>query len=130
MTVATISAGISFDNEKLRCVSIVGSDPDYPNDIGLNMKDGKETWKDAMIASTVDEANASGNIGMLVSSIEDETYVEGVIFTATFEAIAEGEAIITLFEDSDGSDGYRSDQIVIDSVLIDGKNCLSETLRT
>ena len=121
MTVAAFSAGISFDNEKLRCVSIVGSDPDYPNDIGLNMKEGKNPWKDALIAATVEEANASGNIGMLVYSLEDETYVEGVIFTATFEAIAEGEALISLFEDSDGADGYRSDCIAIESVNIGGK---------
>jgi hypothetical protein len=121
MTVQAFVAGISFDNEKLRCVSIVGSDPDYPNDIGLNMKEGKYPWKEALLATAVDEANASGDVAVVVYSISDETYVEGVIFTVTFEAVAEGEALFTLFEDSDGTDGYRSDQIVIKSVTVGGK---------
>ncbi len=121
MTVQAFAAGISFDNEKLRCVSIVGSDPDYPNDIGLNMKEGKYPWKEALFATAVDEANASGDVAVVVYSISDETYVEGVIFTVTFEAVAEGEALFTLFEDSDGTDGYRSDQIVIKSVTVGGK---------
>ena len=121
MTVATFSAGISFDKEKLRCVSIVGSDPQYPNDFGLNKKEGKSTWTEAMVTSTVEDANATGDIGMLIVSTDEETYAEGAVFTATFEAIAEGEALISLFEDSDGADGYRSDCIAIGSVNIGGK---------
>ncbi len=118
MTVATIVTGISFDKDKLRCVSIVGSNPEYPNEIGLIKNDGKKTWVDASIVSSVDDANNSGNVGMAIIAIEDESYMENVLFTVTLVAVAEGEALISLYEDSDGAEGFRSDSIRIDSVRI------------
>lgn len=118
MTVGSFVAGIGFDKSKLKCISITGSQPDDPGAVGLTKKDGHHPFVSALIVHTPDEANTTGNVGMTVMSVTDSEYADAVIFTVTFEAIAEGEAIITLFEDSDGTDGYRADNIQLESVIV------------
>lgn len=121
MTVSTFAAGIGFDNSKLKCISIEGSDADNPGNIGLTKNDGNSTLVPALIVHTPDDANASGNVGLTVLGMSDTNYASAAIFKITFEAIAEGEALISLYEDSDGADGYRSDNIMIDSIIIGKK---------
>ena len=118
MRVATFITGISFDKSKLKCISIVGSDPDYPSAVGITKKGVKDGFTSATVVHTTEEANATGNVGITVLSVADADYVAGAVFSVTFEAIAEGEALISLFEDSDGTDTYRADGIVIKSVNI------------
>lgn len=118
MTVSSVVCGILCDNDKLSCVSIVGSDPEYPDEIGINKTDGKSTRHEAYFVTSVNEANESGSVGAVFLNANEVSYSAGEVFTATFVAKAAGEAEITLYEDTDGADGYLSDNVKSMKVLI------------
>ncbi|MCD8017485.1 MAG: S-layer homology domain-containing protein [Oscillospiraceae bacterium] len=122
MTASSFACGIQFDLDKLECTSIVGPDEDYPSDFGLTKADttAKNTWVDATSTSTVDEANANGKVGFVVVGTSDTEYAAGVIYTATFTAIAGGSAEFVLYEQSDLVSGsaYISDSVDTKTVNI------------
>ena len=118
MTVSSFACGFFFDNEKFECKSIVGADPEWPEDFGLNKASGKNTWVSATAFPTVAESNGTGTVGFVVAGTIDVEYAADVILTATFVAKEEGVADFTLYEDSDGADGFKSDAIVTKSVAI------------
>lgn len=122
MKVKTFTAGIAFDADLLECVSIVPCDPDYPEDFGLCTKRGFTPGS----ISTVAQANENGKIGFGVASTNDVQYVECTIFVATFKAKAAGEAKITSYEDSDGTDAFISNSIEVKTVIIKGNDPVCE----
>lgn len=105
MAVASFAAGIRFDTDYLECVSIVGCDPEYPDEIVLCKKRGFNQG----ICSKVDEANGNGRVGFVYAYTEDVAYVGCDIYTVTFTAKKAGTTTITAFEKSDGTDGFDGD---------------------
>lgn len=105
MAVASFAAGIRFDTDYLECVSIVGCDPEYPDEIVLCKKRGFNQG----ICSKVDEANGNGRVGFVYPYTEDVAYVGCDIYTVTFTAKKAGTTTITAFEKSDGTDGFDGD---------------------
>ena len=107
MTVSTFTFNIAFNKDKFECKSIVGSDSEWPDSIGINKTSGKTTWVDATTTSTIAEANSSGSVGFGWSATADVSYSEGKIVTITFVAKQTGDASFVLSEDSGGSGGYK-----------------------
>ena len=118
MTVSSFTCGIAFDKEKLQCVQIVGSDPEYPDDIGINKTSGKNTWVDFTAVSTRTEANNNGTVGFALGGAVDVEYQAGLFATITFNVIARGDCTITLYEDTAGTDTFKSDSITNQVVSI------------
>lgn len=108
MTVSTFTFNIAFNKDKFKCESIVGSDSEWPDSIGINKTSGKTTWVDATTTSTIAEANSSGSVGFGWSATADVSYSEGKIVTITFVAKQTGDASFVLSEDSGGSGGYKN----------------------
>ena len=104
MTISSMGAGIAFDKSRLQCVSV--------------------TQKNSSIdvVSTPAEANKSGTVGFAIIGSSDKKYKSGVMVTAKFTAIASGSAQITLYEDSDGKNGYKSDNASSKTISISGSN--------
>ncbi len=117
-TVSSIGLGIFFDTELLECTSIAGGIEGYPDEFGLSKTSGLNTWVAATAYSTLEDAASAGTVGFAIAGTADAEYAESVAFTATFTAIAEGTAAFTLYEDSDGADGYKSDAIETAEVVI------------
>lgn len=109
MTVSSFTCGVAFDKTKLECKSIVGSDADYPDDIGINKASGKSTWTDFTASSSITDANNNGTVGFGLAGAEDVSYIAETFVTITFTAIAEGSTSITLYEDTAGTNTYKSD---------------------
>ena len=118
MAVSSFACGFFFDKEKFECVSIVGADPEYPEDFGINKVSGRNTWVSATASPTVGESNVTGTVGLAVAGTKDVEYVAYTILTATFVAKAEGNADFILYEDSDGAHGFKSDNVVTKSVEV------------
>ena len=91
MQVSSITGGVEFDKELLECTSV------EEGDLELDP------------LSTVDEANSSGTVGFAIIGTKDRNRKAGTMVTATFKAKKTGTATFTLYEDSDGTDGYKSD---------------------
>lgn len=91
MQVSSITGGVEFDKDLLECTSV------EEGDLELDP------------LSTVDEANSSGTVGFAIIGTKDRNRKAGTMVTATFKAKKTGTATITLYEDSDGTDGYKSD---------------------
>ncbi|MCD8358758.1 MAG: Ig-like domain-containing protein [Oscillospiraceae bacterium] len=117
-TVSSIGLGIFFDTELLECTSIAGGIEGYPDEFGLSKTSGLNTWVPATAYSTLEDAASEGTVGFAIAGTADAEYAESVAFTATFTAIAEGTAAFTLYEDSAGADGYKSDAIETAEVVI------------
>lgn len=61
------------------------------------------------VLSTPDEANDRSLVGVGFVRGSDKTHEEGEFLRVTFQAKAAGNTAISLYEDSDGADGYRGD---------------------
>lgn len=118
MTVSSFACGFCFDTSKFECKSISGTDPEYPEDFGLNKASGRNTWVAATATPTVGESNVTGTVGFVVAGTKDVAYAADIVLTATFVAKSEGNADFVLFEDSDGANGFKSDSIITKSVEI------------
>ena len=118
MTVSSFTCGVIFDKAKLECISIVGSDPEYPDDIGIEKASGKTTWTNFTAVSTIEEANSVGTVGFALGGTSDVEYKAGLFVTITFSVKARGNCAITLYEDTDGTDAFRSEEVASESLSI------------
>ncbi len=114
MTVTSLAGGIGFDTSKATCLSITGSrnngnaylvDPD-----GENVK--------ATVTATVDDANQYGYASFAFAGTKDVAYQAGTLLTVSFRIDAADGATFTLFEDSDGADGYNSDSVATKTITV------------
>ncbi|MCD7934623.1 MAG: cohesin domain-containing protein, partial [Oscillospiraceae bacterium] len=115
-TISSIGLGIFFDTDLLECTNIVSGFASYPTRYGLT--DATGFTVSASAYSTLEDAAREGTVGFSIAGTEDVEYAESVAFTATFTAIADGTAAFTLYEDSKGADGYKSDAIETAEVVI------------
>ena len=107
MTVSTFTFNVQFDKDKFECVSIVGADSEYPDDICLEKESGKTTWVDVQTKSTLKEANNTAAVGFGWAAADDTKYKAATIVTITFRAKAPGSAEFVLSEDSSGTGGFK-----------------------
>ena len=105
MSIISFISQIRFNKDVLEVVSITEGEG-YTNLIsGAAVKE----------KPTVDEANASGTVGMSIAKTVETTYPAKDIVTVTFKAKAAGDGWIKVDESTDGkngTDGYLSDAIV------------------
>ena len=117
MTVKGFTCGFYFDNTLLECVSIIGpwGDSSYfltkANAVGF-------PYVTSTSSSTVEKANANGTVGFAVAGTTDTAYVSGTLFTVTFKAKAAGTAEFTSYEETNGTDAFKSDSIETKTVTI------------
>lgn len=112
MTVKGFTGGFTFDNTLLECVSIVGVDPDYPDDYSLiSSGRGGVTYTAPTAVSTVEKANDNGTVGYAYAGTKDVSYLENTLLIVTFKAKAAGTASFTLYEESNGTDAFDSESI-------------------
>lgn len=117
MNVTSFTAGFKFDTEKLECISIVGPDAEWPEEFYLTRRRGMMF---ATAVSTVDQANANGQVGFAYAGTSEYTYFEGLLFTVQFKVKdgATGTLSFTSYEDTAGTDGFKSDSIETKNVTI------------
>lgn len=101
MSVFSFTGGLHFDTAKFTCTTITGS---QGNETIYLTKDGEP--EAAMIQSSVADATRNGNIGFAFVGTEESTYEADTIVTATFTAKVKGNAVFTVYESSDGTDGF------------------------
>ena len=111
MDVDTFTCGVSFDPDKLECVSVISADPDYPDDFTLTLKAGGRNPYVSLVASRPEEANASGNVGFGTAQTKSRAYLSGEIAVITFKVKegASGTARFSLYESSSGNTGYKGE---------------------
>ena len=110
MTVSSFACGVAFDKERFTCESIVGTGKN-PNKYYLTDEYDETVANTA--ASKTTESNNTGTVGFTWGGTEDTNYVAGTIATITFTVKGIGTAApFTLYEDSDGTDGMKSDSIM------------------
>lgn len=93
MTVSTLTGGFAFDPAMFQVTNIVTS----------NERLG--------IVSSVEEANANGTVGFAMIGLDDLHYDGGSLLTVELVAQKEGVTGFSLYEDSDGADGFKGDGI-------------------
>ena len=110
MTVTSFSCGVAFDKERFTCESIVGTGKN-PGKYYLTDEFGDTVQSTA--ASKPAESNNTGTVGFAWGGTEDATYVASAIARITFTVKGIGTAApFTLYEESDGADGMKSDSIM------------------
>ena len=100
MTVAGFGFALDYDATVLKLISIVSSDEEYPDDLGINKASGKTTWVDLTTWSTLAEANANSSFAAGLVGATDVAYAAGVVTTLTFEALSAAETTLTLNDKS------------------------------
>lgn len=116
MTIESFTCGFFFDLTKLECISISGPDSEYPDEFYLT-KTNNKTFSATATSSTVD-SNKAGTVGIAFAGTADVKYKAGVVLTATFRVKATGDAAFTLYEDTGGTDRFKSDAIETKTVSI------------
>lgn len=91
MTVSMVTGGFSFDTN-LFYVSSIRAGSHAPE-----------------IVSTTEEANAYGTVGFASLGVSDTYHNPGTYVIADLIAKTPGVSKLTLYEDSDGTDGFRSE---------------------
>lgn len=100
MTVSSFIAQLEFDKEMLAVTKI--------EQLGGFAKLAAGATIDPVL-STPDEANDRSLVGVGFVRGSDKTHEAGEFLRVTFQAKAAGNTAISLYEDSDGADGYRGD---------------------
>lgn len=100
MTVSSFIAQLEFDKEMLAVTKI--------EQLGGFAKLAAGATIDPVL-STPDEANDRSLVGVGFVRGSDKTHEEGEFLRVTFQAKATGSTAISLYEDSDGTNGYRGD---------------------
>lgn len=108
MTVSSFIAQLEFDKEMLAVTKI--------EQLGGFAKLAAGATIDPVL-STPDEANDRSLVGVGFVRGSDKTHEAGEFLRVTFQAKAAGNTAISLYEDSDGADGYRGDAIVKSVVI-------------
>ena len=104
MTVTTFTGGLNFDRNVVEYVSYAGTNGSA--NVVLTDSDGFPT------KLTAGPGEAGNAFGLLLTGTEDVAYAaQAELVTITFRAIASGDAGFSLYEDSDGADGFRADPI-------------------
>lgn len=118
MTVKGFTAGFTFDKTLVECVSIVGVDPEYPDDYSLISGGGRGgvTYTAPTAISSIEKANNAGTVGYAYAGTKDVTYLENTLFIVTFKAKAAGTANFTLYEETNGTDAFASENI--DTIVV------------
>ena len=117
MTVESFTCGFTFDLTKLECKSISGPNSSMPKVFYLTNNETNFP-QTATAVSDVSTSNNQGTVGIAFAGTTDTTYKAGVLLTATFEVKATGDAAFTLYEDTGGTDRFKSDAIVTKTVSI------------
>ncbi len=106
MNVRSIKAGFYFDNTKLQVNKITWS-----SIVAYSEEDDDDIDNGASSKTTKKKANEDGSaLGVYaINNGADSDCYEGVIVTVIFDVIAEGDATITLREESVGTDAFKSD---------------------
>ena len=110
MSIISFIAQIRFNKDVLEVVSIT------ENEGYTNLTSGAVV----KVKPTVDEANASGTVGISVAKTVETKYPAKDIVTVTFKAKVAGEGWFKVDESTDGKDGtngYLSDAIVKSVVI-------------
>lgn len=100
MTVSSFIAQLEFDKEMLAVTKI--------EQLGGFAKLAAGATIDPVL-STPDEANDRSLVGVGFVRGSDKTHEAGEFLRVTFQAKATGSTAISLYEDSDGADGYTGD---------------------
>ena len=116
MTIESFTCGFTFDKEKLECTSISGPDSSKPHIFKIYDEDGEYTK--ATATSSTEDSNKEGTVGIAFAGTADVKYKAGVLLTATFRVKATGDAAFTLYEDTGGTDRFKSDSIETKTVTI------------
>ena len=99
MSIISLIAKMRFNEDVLEVVSIT-EDEGY-----TNLASGAVV----KVKPTVDEANASGTVGISVAKTVETKYPAKDIVTVTFKAKVAGEGWFKVDESTDGADGYTGD---------------------
>lgn len=100
MTVSSFIAQLEFDKGMLAVTKIEQLDGFAKLAAGATIDP---------VLSTPDEANDRSLVGVGFVRGSDKTHEAGEFLRVTFQAKAAGSTAISLYEDSDGADGYRGD---------------------
>ena len=108
MNVRSIKAGFYFDNTRLQVEKITWEDI-----VAYSEEEEDDMDNSAASKTAKKKANTDGSaLGVYaINNGADSDCYEGVIVTVQFVVIAEGEAKITLREESVGADSFKSDDI-------------------
>lgn len=119
MMVSSIGMGFYFDKDLLEVTKITAK-PKFAYKY-WDEEDWVEGTYDPTSVSTVDEANASGYVGIVRAATSEDQYIkkENVV-TVTFTAKAAGTITFTLKEDSAGTDGFNGTWTGATTVTING----------
>ena len=101
MKVCSFTGGVSFDPEKVTCIGINPADARLTDTSGESVK--------ATRTSTTETAAVMNAVGFGFASAYEDSYRAGTLLTVTFKVIGTGTTGLTLYEDSDGTDGFRSE---------------------
>lgn len=99
MSIISFIAQIRFNKDVLEVVSITENEGYTKLTSGAVVK----------VKPTVDEANASGTVGISVAKTVETKYPAKDIVTVTFKAKVAGDGWFELVESTDGTDGYHGD---------------------
>lgn len=99
MSIISFISQIRFNKDVLEVVSIT------ENEGYTNLASGAVV----KVKPTVDEANASGTVGISVAKTVETKYPAKDIVTVTFKAKVAGEGWFKVDESTDGADGYTGD---------------------
>ncbi len=107
MTVNSFTGGISFNSNVVKVESWTGGTGSSRVFLTTNV-DG-EVEKVTVTAGVGDSGT---DFGMLLAGVEEVTYyAQNPLVTLTFKALAPGDAGISLYEHSDGPDGFQANII-------------------
>ena len=101
MKVCSFTGGVSFDPTKVVCTAVT------PTNTKLTDTAGK-TY-DALRTSTTENAAAMNAVGFAFVSTTEREYRAGTLVTVTFRVIGKGTTGFTVYENSDGRDGFASE---------------------
>lgn len=111
MRVVSFVGGITFDPTMVVCTGVNGK-------AMLTETDGDTVT--AVATSTVETAATYNAVGFAFAGTSPKSYREAAILTVTFEIIRPGSVAFTLYEDSDGANGFFSDAAETSIVRVAG----------
>lgn len=111
MTVTSFVCGVRFDTNVLEVTKRSSTNLTY-----YDVEEDEDVIKSYTARATAAEANANGSLGITFAGTADVTYNQNTaILTITFKVKdgARGTTQLTIFEKSDGTDGYNADVEVV-----------------
>ena len=129
MNVSTFTCGIQFDTDVLECTSVAGFRGNRP---GIWVKDEWEDWVQITEVSTPANAMVEGKVGFGKAASTSAGYLEGKLAVVTFtvKAEASGTTDIVLYEDTAGTDAFKSSAVDTTTITIEGEEPECEHINT